>query len=230
MQGVIINYYPPVIKKIKEIQQIAKAEDAEFEKLKASTDEVLKNMYVLTANEMGIKRFEKIFRITPPASQSLEDRKLYVLSVINRGKMSLFELRQIISSYSQEIKLVMNYDESELMVNIGENVKNTSMVFKILDEILPIQVCVFFAMKIIFAMRFTELPLQINLKTSMELPICRQSLEMIFETTFAIGSGKQAEEVTFELVEKKHLRYFDGTTRFDGSGGLFDAEIKREVL
>lgn len=33
----ILNHYPPVIKQIKDIQQIAKAEDIEFTKLNMST-------------------------------------------------------------------------------------------------------------------------------------------------------------------------------------------------
>ena len=84
MQEVIINHYPPVIRQIKEIQQIARAEDLEFEKLKAVTTQVIRNMFVYTADETGVKRFEKVFKITPKASQSLEDRKAYILSMMNR--------------------------------------------------------------------------------------------------------------------------------------------------
>ena len=58
----ILNHYPPVIKQIKDIQQIAKAEDIEFTKLNTSITEVIRNMFVFTANETGVKRFEKLFR------------------------------------------------------------------------------------------------------------------------------------------------------------------------
>lgn len=34
MQEIIINYYPEVVKQIKEIQQIARAEDIEFHKIR----------------------------------------------------------------------------------------------------------------------------------------------------------------------------------------------------
>lgn len=37
----ILNHYPPVIKQIKDIQQIAKAEDIEFTKLNTSITEVI---------------------------------------------------------------------------------------------------------------------------------------------------------------------------------------------
>lgn len=229
MQGVIINYYPPALRQIKEMQQIATAEDKEFEKLEASTDEVLKNMFVHTANELGVKRFEKILKITPSASQSLEDRKTYILSVMNSGKMSLSQLRQIISSYSHEIELIPNYEESELMVNIGEDISNTGMIFQALDEMLSLQIYIFFSMFFIFETKLVTMTPTMELKTNIKMPTCAQKFKMELGTSFIPEMGKQ-EGVTFEIIEKKHLRYFDGTINFDGSGGLFDSEIKREVL
>ena len=58
MQTLILNHYPPVIKQIKEMQQIAKAEDIEFSKLNVSINEVIRNMFVFTADETGVMRFE----------------------------------------------------------------------------------------------------------------------------------------------------------------------------
>ena len=89
MQTLILNHYPPVIKQIKDIQQIAKAEDIEFSKLNTSINEVIRNMFVFTANETGVQRFEKLLGIKPKAAQSLDDRKIYILSMMNRRKMSL---------------------------------------------------------------------------------------------------------------------------------------------
>ena len=76
----ILNHYPPVIKQIKDIQQIAKAEDIEFTKLNTSITEVIRNMFVFTADETGVKRFEKLLGITPKAAQSLDDRKIYYIN------------------------------------------------------------------------------------------------------------------------------------------------------
>ena len=75
MQTLILNHYPPVIKQIKEMQQIAKAEDIEFSKLNVSINEVIRNMFVFTADETGVIRFEKLLGIKPKAAQSLDDYK-----------------------------------------------------------------------------------------------------------------------------------------------------------
>ena len=50
MQTLILNHYPPVIKQIEEIKQIALAEDIEFSKLNVSIDRVIRNMFILTAD------------------------------------------------------------------------------------------------------------------------------------------------------------------------------------
>ncbi len=57
MQTLILKHYPPVIRQIKEIQEIARAEDLEFSKLNLSIREVLGDMFVFTA---GGDRPEKV--------------------------------------------------------------------------------------------------------------------------------------------------------------------------
>ena len=94
----IINYYPPVVRQIKEIQRIATAEDREFSKLAAASASVLKNMFISTADGYGIARFEKISGITPEPGMTLEERKMHVLAVANKCKMTLLELMFMLSA------------------------------------------------------------------------------------------------------------------------------------
>ena len=79
MQTFILNHYPPVIRNIREIQQIAAAEDIEFSKLGAATKRTLDNMFVLTADITGVQRFEKMLGIRPKATQGLKERKSVIL-------------------------------------------------------------------------------------------------------------------------------------------------------
>lgn len=147
MQEVIINHYPPVIRQIKEIQQIARAEDLEFEKLKAVTTQVIRNMFVYTADETGVKRFEKVFKITPKASQSLEDRKAYILSMMNRRKMSLSELTAMLSNYSEGIELLNDFSNMEMIVTINTDAGSLETLNNIIDEILPMNIYFEFALQ-----------------------------------------------------------------------------------
>jgi hypothetical protein len=141
MQG-IINHYPPVLKQIKEMQQIARAEDAEFEKLKKQISEVIQNMFIFTANEAGISRFERIIGITPKAAQSLDERKAYIFYMMNRRKMSLSELNALLSGYSKNIELKPIYSNNELVVLIDDVAGSLEMVYEILDSLLPLDTCI----------------------------------------------------------------------------------------
>lgn len=140
MQEIIINNYPPVIKQIREMQQIARAEDIEFEKLKILTTEVIRNMFIFTANETGVARFEKILGITPKAAQSLDDRKLFIVSMMNRRKMSLSELTAMLSNYSEGIELLNNIENMEMIVAINTDAGSIDTLNKIIDEILPLNI------------------------------------------------------------------------------------------
>ena len=140
MQEIILNYYPPVIKQIREMQQIARAEDIEFSKLKISTEEVIRNMFVFTANDLGVRRFEKILGITPKAAQSLDDRKIYIISMLNRRKMSLSELTAMLSNYSEGIELINDMSNMEMIVTINTDAGSLETLNNIIDEILPMNI------------------------------------------------------------------------------------------
>lgn len=144
---IIINHYPKVIRQIKEIQQIARAEDIEFEKLKAVTTQTIRNMFVYTADETGVKRFETVFKITPKASQSLEDRKAYILSMMNRRKMSLSELTAMLSNYSEGIELLNDFSNMEMIVTINTDASSLETLNNIIDEILPLNIYFEFALQ-----------------------------------------------------------------------------------
>ena len=147
MQTLILNHYPPVIKQIKEMQQIAKAEDIEFSKLNVSINKVIRNMFVFTADETGVMRFEKLLGIKPNAAQSLDDRKIYILSMMNRRKMSLSELMAMLSNYSEGITILNDIANMEMIVEINTDAGSLDMLNKIIDEILPLNIYFMFAMQ-----------------------------------------------------------------------------------
>lgn len=125
---------------IREIQQIARAEDIEFSKLKASTTAVIRNMFVFTADETGIKRFEKLLGITPKAAQSLDDRRLYIISMMNRRKMSLNELTAMLSNYSEGLELLNDVANMEMIIAINTDAGSLATMNSIIDEILPLNI------------------------------------------------------------------------------------------
>ena len=140
MQTLISNHYPPVIKQIEEIKQIALAEDIEFSKLNVSIDRVIRNMFILTADKTGIQKFEHLFGIIPKASQSLEERRAIILFQANRRKMSLSELHTMLSGYLPGVQFVIDKKKMKLVVTIGVDAGTVGILRNTIDEILPLNV------------------------------------------------------------------------------------------
>lgn len=140
MQTLILNYYPPVIKRIKEMQQIAKAEDVEFSKLHASIGEVSRNMFVNIADETGVSRFENILGITPKPGQSMESRKIYILFMMNQKKTTLSELKTMLASYCEDVEFVCDISNMEMIVEMSAGTVDINAINDILEEILPVNI------------------------------------------------------------------------------------------
>lgn len=224
MQDNIINSYPPIISQINEMKQIAKAEDAEFEKFYEYLKDAIANMFVSTANEKGLERFEKMLGIIPQGSQNPDERRAYILFVMNRRKMNLSELKSLIEDYAKDIELFPDYNRSELKVMAGECVTDLRTAYNMLDELLPLQVYIYFSMAIIVSAVFgVSLP-EITLKSD----ICNTNIwkmKTALKTFFLITEKFDDAYVT----EEKDLWTLDGTVCLDG-GRILDAERKEEAL
>ncbi len=250
MQTLILNHYPPVIKQIREIQQIAKAEDIEFSKLNLSISEVLKNMFVFTADNSGISRFEKILGIIPKATQSIDERRLYVIYAMNQRKMSLSEFKVMLSGYSNEIDLRIDCNANTVSAIVGSGMSYTGTIYKILDSFMPLHVYIFFVMDDIVSLtKFSEIPADIEMETKAkwiyDVPgawyldgfahldgsnmlnsnAWEQKIRVDFETTLKVMRAFQDTE----LVSYKNLWYMDGMIYLNGSR-ILNAEIHKEEI
>lgn len=77
------KYWTSVVKGIAEFQQIAVAENPEFDELKGCLTRLLNDGFVKDSTEYGVKRWEYILNIIPGADDTLDDRKVKILSLLN---------------------------------------------------------------------------------------------------------------------------------------------------
>lgn len=75
----LLSYWMPVLRQLKEFKEIAKAETPELKYILEQIERTLNNMFIETADEYGIKRFEDMMGIYPEAGASLETRRFNVL-------------------------------------------------------------------------------------------------------------------------------------------------------
>ncbi|MCM1184431.1 MAG: phage tail protein [Roseburia sp.] len=244
----LINYYPHVIKRIKDIQEIAKAEDMEFSKLRIKMAEIEGNMFIFTANEEGVCRYEKFLGIVPKRGQRLDDRKLYILSSIFRRKLSLSELMRLLNNYA-EVSLSIDKTVGALTVKVGDNVSNVGTIYEILDEYMPLNVYMAFETETDALIRFCETNKILEMETTiyvrgyvagawfldgsvlldgsrlLNAVTWQQIIRMEMETSTQIiekGSGA-------ELIRQKNAWFLDGSVLLDGNR-ILNAEFYEEVL
>ena len=56
----LLGYWMPVLRQLKEFKEIAKAETPELKYILEQIERTLNNMFIETADEYGIKRFEEM--------------------------------------------------------------------------------------------------------------------------------------------------------------------------
>lgn len=76
----LVSYFPPYLKEFKEMTVTLEAENPEFVLVWTAADRTLNNAFILTADEYGISRFEKMLKIFPSAEDTLESRRARVMA------------------------------------------------------------------------------------------------------------------------------------------------------
>ena len=196
----LIDYYPRVVGQIREMKEICKAEQPEFDNISKEIDRLLANMFIATSDEHGIARFKEELGIVPTLEQSIEERRIVVLIRVAKKNLSFKDILNLIQNYSSEIDLAPDYNNDELSVIVGDAVNNVETIYKTLDGILGLNIYIYFAYE---ATAF---------------------LEMI-ETTKALD----LETTVNWWGNRKDAWYLDGSVKLDGSR-LLNAAIWRQNI
>lgn len=115
----ILSYWMPILRNLKEFNEIAKAERAELLSILEAIDQTLANMFIETANEDGIKRFEKMLKIIPSAEDDISTRRFRVLSKWNNKKIYTDNtLEELLSSFCGAGNYTVIKKYTEYIVNI----------------------------------------------------------------------------------------------------------------
>ena len=79
----LIDYLPLFIQNYVEIQRIMNAENPEFQALWETNEQIRKNLFILTADEIGINRYERLLNIFPLLDDTIESRRARILIRMN---------------------------------------------------------------------------------------------------------------------------------------------------
>ena len=76
----LVDYLPTVLKEYREYQALMFAEQPEIFQVFEEIQIALNNQFILSSNEIGVKRWEKMYNIALMVSYTLDERKFAILA------------------------------------------------------------------------------------------------------------------------------------------------------
>lgn len=138
----ISKYWIPIIRKTTNFQQIAAAENPEFNLLVEKLNALEKDGFIPTATEYGVKRWEQILGLVASDGMTLDERKAQILNYLNvKTAYTIRTLRQMLAAIVGEGNYTMHIDNDTQTLHLAftSEVWNTKMneVESLLKRVLP---------------------------------------------------------------------------------------------
>lgn len=136
----LLDYLPPVVKKIKTIQKICKTEQPYFDAAYLEIENILNRAFVIAADEKGIERFEKMYGITSNAKEKLEQRRINIIVKNTKKNLNISEVLTTLQGYSVKTTLKCDYDKNEVTIELRDETIDIAIIYKALDDIAPLNI------------------------------------------------------------------------------------------
>jgi len=138
----LIEYLPNFIRDVKEIKEIMNnGEQPEMVSIWNTINDVFNDQFINDATENGVSRWEKILRIVPKATFTLDERKFTILTRINEQlPFTMRTLEESLKSLcgANGYILQLKANEYVLVVKIALTAKNNlTDVEQLLKRVIP---------------------------------------------------------------------------------------------
>lgn len=136
------QYLPPFLKDFKELRNLLSAEQPEFQTLAEELDALRDDFFIQTASEKGIVRYEKLLKIHPGITETLESRRANVLARwYDAMPFTVRALKKRISIIQGNENVNVSFDEDDpFHILIETNMETAGQVDSlayILETMLP---------------------------------------------------------------------------------------------
>lgn len=125
-----IDYYPPVLQEVEEFKVIANIIDNEFERLSKANANLLKELFIDTAENEGLLRWEKMLNISVSDYNDFELRRFNILARF------IFEKTNIVESLNAligEKNYSLNYFDDVFLLETRISIDYSRFSFAIAD-------------------------------------------------------------------------------------------------
>ena len=143
----LIDYLPEFLRNIKEYKAIlTDAVQPEVEKLFEAVENGMNDQFIIDATENGVSRWEKMLKIVPKATQTLDDRRFAVLARMNEQlPYTMTSLKQRLEDLCGKDKysVEMDVDTFTLTVRVALSAQdNFKEVCEMLERVVPANIVI----------------------------------------------------------------------------------------
>lgn len=137
----ILTYLPPIDRERKVFQQIAVAENPEFNNLQDSVYRIIDNAFILSSDEYGVSRRETILNLIPETTDTLDDRKNSIIEYLKTKPPYTFRYvkRMIADIVGEDFTMKYDNEIATLTIILNDNSKMDA-VKSLLDRVLPMHI------------------------------------------------------------------------------------------
>lgn len=115
----ILSYLPSILHDIKELQKVSELENPSLERVWELVESILNNQFILTLDDRGASRYEKMLGLIAGESETLETRRFRILSRYQeQAPYSYPVLKQLLDSLLGEGKYELTRSTSEKWVRV----------------------------------------------------------------------------------------------------------------
>lgn len=132
----ILDYYPYVIRIVREFKALTLAEGFEIEFIDAELEAVFADAFLRTMSESRIEAWEQLLEIKHDASDSLDDRRENIIaSIRSSGKLNTESINNIVKTYTNG-DAESYFRDSTIYVNVNVPQGSKQYKFANLESIL----------------------------------------------------------------------------------------------
>lgn len=137
----LINYLPPYMQEYLEIKAIMAAEQPEIDSLWSSVEQTMADQFIMDSTEYGVMRWESMLKISPKATDTLDERKFRILTRLNQElPYTLIRLRETLTTLCGADGFVIELEANKYHITIKLGVGNHSKyteVQNLLKQMIP---------------------------------------------------------------------------------------------
>ena len=137
----IKEYFPDVLKDVREFNVLDEAETPELKSLYECIAEVLDNGFIETAKEKGVARAEKIVGLSPRATDTIEERKFNLIAKYNEDlPYTVKKLHELLAVLCGEKGYHLEINNNEFMLTVKVELtskKSKTSVEELLERVAP---------------------------------------------------------------------------------------------